>query len=149
MDLGYKQGDDARWQLAGWKTVVYRGNTDKLALQIDADIKACELNAKIEESDLALEFPPGTWVNDNIRKVSYILRSDGTERIVTKAETRNPGVSYKDLATTETGLAGTSAPLSWRRWILVFAALGLIVALAINVTNRVRAWKQSRSEGSA
>lgn len=149
MDLGYKQGDDAGWQLAGWKTVVYRGNSGKLALQIDADVMTCELNAKIEESDLALEFPPGTWVNDNIRKVNYILRSDGTERVVTKAEMRKPDVTYKDIVTTETGLAGTSAPRTWRQWMLIVAALGLAVALVINVTSRVRAWKQSRSEGRA
>ena len=94
------------------------GTTGRLFGQAVAKVTAYSVNTNIPKSELHFEFPVGTYVSDlrmeDIYSRSYIVRQGGKKRIITKEELRRgAGADYKELLSTESGMArGNSADQS-------------------------------------
>lgn len=70
-----------------WKSMNLAG---RLTEKVTANVSLCLINPSLSDKELALEFPPGVWVHDQKSKESYILRKDGTKRMI------KPGEGSKD-----------------------------------------------------
>ena len=134
----WKQHDNLGWILAGWDVALYNRDGSPQAT-FDATIERFDVNPEIPHSEFDLTFPALTYVDDlSDVPVNYILRPDGTRRMVTAAENT---LTYEELLKSkpEDALRSTSRPRS-----LVLVALNLFVfAIAVFLTiwriaNRVK-----------
>ena len=66
----------------------------------------CDLDPFISEDLFELQAPPNTKVNNEFTCENYILRADGSKRLITIAE-RDAGVTYQTLVDTESGMAAS------------------------------------------
>ncbi len=141
IDLSYAQDEEARWRPIGWRSLMLTAGG---AIQADFEATVTEyaIGFKPNPDMFELDFPSGTWVNDQVRGVEYLVRPDGSQRLITQGELRM-GATYSELLHSETGLAKTTPPPAWREWILWAASIALVVSLATVVVNRFRSARRA------
>lgn len=102
MDVLYAQHAAYGWVPSGWDFDSFRGGD--LMSHVEAKITEATLNPTIEPSEFTIDLPANTLVTDlrSGKKERYILRADGTKRIVLPTESR---ASYGQLVASETGKA--------------------------------------------
>ncbi|MCA9011242.1 MAG: hypothetical protein KDB01_15935 [Planctomycetaceae bacterium] len=94
----------------GWSTNFGSGAEDSSDMPLRAvhcykvTVTNCDLAPFISEDLFELQAPPNTKVNNEFTCENYILRADGSKRLITIAE-RNAGVTYQTLVDTESGMA--------------------------------------------
>lgn len=135
-ELDYTANTGTGWSLSKWHTV-WLNNDGGLSTDRHGNVTTCVVGESADPSQFELEFPRGTWVNDTIRNLEYILTSDGSERIVTQGEILK-GIPYRELLQTASGLGSTTSPHAWRRWVLWSASLTLVAVMAMVVLKRLR-----------
>jgi hypothetical protein len=127
ISLEYRRVDSAeKWQPTAWTTTIF-GPNGAFFESLSARIGRCEINGKIVPEEFALDFPPGTWVRDHRQEIEYVVRADGSHRLVLPEEqdVRN----YDRILTTEPGGAapGAKREAGWQFGILLFATVAIAV----------------------
>jgi hypothetical protein len=126
--VSYRMDPVAGWLPQEWFGAFY--GTDGRATESEQGwLIRCHINEPIEDQEMSLEFPPGTWVYDHRRSKEYLVREGGGERDITPEEAaRRP--TYAELLATESGQAGlphSGARLVW----LIACAAGAAVLWAV------------------
>ncbi len=115
-DISYQKDSSFGWVPSEWKWIARGGNSGRLFGQAVAKVTTYTINTDIPKAAFQFEFPVGTYVSDlrteDIER--YIVRQGGKKRIITKEEIRRgAGADYKELLSTESGMArGKSADQS-------------------------------------
>lgn len=68
--------DGAAWLPASWQTR-FRARGETFSTQTVVHAESIELNAPIEDSEFAIEFPPGTAVADQVSGITYRVAETG------------------------------------------------------------------------
>jgi hypothetical protein len=66
-----------------------------LAESISMTVMKYKIGSPISDDTFSFDVPQGTWVNDYVRGERYILREDGTRRMIAPGEYN--GHNYKQL----------------------------------------------------
>ncbi len=129
------------WHPSGWKRTWFTENGG-YAMAADATVRSHDFAPAVRDSDFTIDFPSGTWVRDTSqpgKPIEYIVREDGSKRIILKDELRR-GARYQDLIETETGKAKPRShpptPPSVRRWAVLFSSVAVIVSAFFFVVRR-------------
>lgn len=131
LDITYVEHPPDGFVPSGWKYVDTGGSGNIVFRQTEAKVSECEINCDIAKSEFQFDFPPGTRVTDHRSRQSYVIREDGTERMITKGE-KTRGATYREYLETETGQAGLKpSGFPWWTSAAVAGALVLVVALCI------------------
>jgi hypothetical protein len=93
IDIKYITDSQHGWVPKSWKQVEL-GADGIIQDSVTVDISAYKISDEISDETFEVSYPPGTWVRDYIRDESYILREDGSRRMVLKSE---DGKDYEDL----------------------------------------------------
>jgi hypothetical protein len=97
--IQYSEDKEAGWIPVAWKTEISsRTDTEMLFVQ-SARVTEWQVNRPIPESTFQLAFPPGTFVFVQPMKEEYILRADGTRRLILPGEFN--GKNYEELRDSE------------------------------------------------
>jgi len=132
IDLSYQQAPDGTCVLSAWHSMFVSGGN--LISDCKGTIKSVELNVPIVPEKFKLAFPPDTWVTDHLRNKSYLVRPDGSERILTKDELSN-GATFEQLKNTDSG-AALRRPYGWRPVVIMTLPAALIVAVIVRRLRR-------------
>jgi hypothetical protein len=140
VDMEYSRDALRGWAPSDWTFSVYAQpeagqRIGKLKEQGSARVTKYELNTEVAPSEFRFEFPLGTYVVDNRKDECYILRENGTKRLVTQREV-NAGYSYEELVATETGRAGGVVESRPRRWPLPVLSAALVLCVVVFVLRR-------------
>jgi hypothetical protein len=137
VDLTYEDDATLGPVPKGWRTLWFTGKGN-LQWERTATVVARAVPFRPGEGEFELDFPAGAWVHDRIRGVSYLVTSDGQERVVNDSELAR-GASYRDLLDSEEGLGGLPRPPRWREWVLTAAAALLVLSLTAAAVRKFRA----------
>lgn len=123
IDIKYIADVQHGWVPTSWNNVSLKGNGDTQG-SVRASVAEYSIGKPISKETFDVHYPPGTWVRDYVKDESYILREDGTRRMVLKSEN---GKDYTDLIQTN------SPNLTRRRfpWIVGIGTLLLAVVVAV------------------
>ncbi|MEX2120778.1 MAG: sigma-70 family RNA polymerase sigma factor [Pirellulales bacterium] len=99
----------SRWQFTHFGRMADGSAPATVQSRRSAKVSRFELNPRINDEAFAFDFPPGTRVNDRRdadRKgwVTYLVRLDGSRRVITQDE-MNSRATHEQLMATETGEA--------------------------------------------
>jgi hypothetical protein len=111
IDIDYQQDPTHGWLTKGWRFVTF-AKDGVIRTTHSATILSYEINLSLDDDDFSLEFPPGSHVADTVEGIGYVVRPDGSRRIVS----RSPSKQSPD------GYANT-------KWI--FLGIGAAVIIAI------------------
>ncbi|MGD9856808.1 MAG: hypothetical protein AB7U20_17815 [Planctomycetaceae bacterium] len=108
-------------------------NRELVSKVTKCDVVDYELNVPIASDSFDLEFPANTWVQEEGVEDPYIVREDGSHRVVTQAELRR-GAKYEDVLATPSGQAIVlplrSNPYMWIAWLVqALLAAGILCYL--------------------
>ncbi|REK12452.1 MAG: hypothetical protein DWQ37_12005 [Planctomycetota bacterium] len=85
----YKEDAHVGWIPSSWQSTF--GLASYLPAQSNqVEVTNYALNEDVPQDDFALEFPAATWVNDGIKGESYVIRNNGSHRVI------KPGESSRD-----------------------------------------------------
>jgi thiol-disulfide isomerase/thioredoxin len=104
IDATFARDDKAGWLPASWHIDSWLGNVHALrhALSASANVTKLEVNPTIDVAEFRPKFPVGTMVNDGPKGEAYLVKPDGSSRIVLFEE-NSAGIKYDRLLATETG----------------------------------------------
>jgi len=102
-DVTYAQDKSHKPVPKSWKVV--RWSDGKLMQSNIVKVLHFSLNVGRDPSEFRLEFPVGTMVLDMKRRIDFLVRKNGAERIITRAE-KNRSATYTELLATKSGNAG-------------------------------------------
>lgn len=91
---------EGQWVPTRW-TARHPGTIDESA------VTELSVNGRVDPQELHVDFPYGTWVRQVGEANSYIVKANGTRRVVSRRE--SPGATYDDLLRTESGDSGGDA----------------------------------------
>jgi hypothetical protein len=138
IDITYAADVQHGWIPKFWKQVVAPSGTiwntttlEVVEYKIGAD--------SVSDETFTVQYPPGTWVRDYIHDKSWIVREDGSRRMVLKSE---DGKDYKDL------IESPTPNLTRRRFPWLAAVGGLVLVLLVAVCC-YRARKRRKSSAVA
>lgn len=135
--------DSMAWVPRKWRVTALKqdGSVETI---LESTVTTMRLNQPLGSETFELGFPAGTWVNDADEDLTYIIRPDGTRRIVTREDLLS-GARYQELYTSETGTdsRGRRAPGPWS-----FVVFGGVVVLAVGVSLARRYWRTRRNHES-
>lgn len=104
------------------------------------------INAPVAMDAFNVDLPPNTLVTDLVAHEDYILRADGTKRLITQDEAVR-GTTYEDWVATKTGAAGLKRgePKDgfWVAWGWGIGLAFLLIALVIAAWKRLLRQNQS------
>jgi hypothetical protein len=131
--INYALGDCGLWLPQQWTLDTYALNdTDAVSESIAAEVVSIEINVPLTQDDFALEFPARARVYDQLSREEYIIRPDGSKKILPEG---TGALSYDDLLKDE--LQTTPATKSRWPWIIgINAALGLFLCVAAYLSFR-------------
>lgn len=121
IDIKYTADVEHGWVPTSWTNVsLENGNTTE---SVSATVKEYRIGQPISKDTFEVKYPPGTWVRDYITDESYILREDGTRRMVPHSE---DGKDYQYLL-------HTNPPSEHRRlhWLYPISILLLVIFIAV------------------
>jgi hypothetical protein len=104
----YTKTPDHGWVPTAWQRTKI-GRYGQLLESETMNMHDYKVNQALERDTFDLQFPPGTWVNDADHR-SYILRPDGTKRVIIPGEFN--GHNYKQLLEED-------LPSQARMWMLL------------------------------
>jgi hypothetical protein len=107
-----------------WEMAKFRGD-GRLISQMHGIATRCDVSAEVRPSEFELEFPPGTWVFDNVAQRQYVVQKTGVKRDVPQGFGSAKYDWLMDSANNERQAFGGR-----RTWLLV---AGNLVALLIIV----------------
>ena len=98
IDIKYAADSQHGWVPVSWtnESVKERGKT---ADSVKMTAVKCKIGEPIPKATFEPQYPPESWVRDYEKDESYILRKDGTRRMVLKSEN---GKKYEELLGTDT-----------------------------------------------
>jgi hypothetical protein len=88
MDISYQHDPVCGWRPTDWKTADY-GPSGSLLCFTSAAITDYEWNGELASKLFELDFPLGTAVTDETNMSHYIIKMDGTKRLIQGAEHAN------------------------------------------------------------
>lgn len=113
MDIDYVPDAASAWIPSGWK-YTWAKEDGTLARSGSARVTSSVVNPLINPAEFQFEYPPGTIVTDMRSKEDFLVKEDGSRRVITQEE---QDVPYERLLNTESGLAHGRPANS--RWALV------------------------------
>lgn len=137
-DISYDSNEVCGWVPSGWTGVGYNTTRGKLTDRIVSTVTLCQVNPPVDSSEFDYEFPPDTLVNDTRDDSFYVVRQDGTRRMVTEAELRG-SVPYDALVETESGQGIANEDMDEHlHGGLAWSGVGCVVLMAILLVVRHR-----------
>lgn len=123
IEIRYWEDKAVGWVPHQWRTISYNASSGKLLCIHEATLEEAVFNGPVEHTAFDITFPPGTVVTDEKTGSSYLIRSDGSRRVIQEDET---GMTYEQL---RTKVVEESSGFPWRGLLLGLgiAALGLWV----------------------
>ncbi len=127
INVEYQEDGSHGWVPSRWEIIKKVDPLDeaKVCETDSASVTAYAINGPESQEDFSLEFPPGTWVTEEVgpppstKTIDYITRKGGGKRLITNDDF---GATYDQLVNSESGMAlRTGSTGSWK-WIL----LGLV-----------------------
>jgi uncharacterized protein (TIGR03067 family) len=88
------------WVPSGWKTMWHNSETGAIYNVEEAKVIKDSFNIAITSELFDLPFPPGTFVQDNLRREVWVALPGGRKRVLTEAE-RKANLSYDELLESE------------------------------------------------
>jgi hypothetical protein len=125
-DIRFAEDPQAGWVPSNWD-LVSQFPDGKLETSLQAEVLEHEINPGFPADRFDIVFPRGTSINDVEANRMYIIKQDGSERVLEKEEW---GLTYQEVLASEPGeLVGTQSFLArwWRRLLLAGAAVVVAV----------------------
>lgn len=154
-DIEYEGDDASGWNPSKWSVMcIPTDERDPIQEFATFEMTDLKLNFPIEAATFHAEFPSGSWVIDMDKQVSYIVREDGTQRMILDLEYR-AGAEYADLASSEPGggyesfLARQLSPAPCRHvelYISTFLIFAILVAGTLVYRRRSRRMREAGSQ---
>lgn len=123
IDYDYKEDGRWGWLLSGWE-LSSMGRGGRITETSKVQVTETKLNQQLEDQRVGeLIFPPGSLIMDNVDRTQYIVRDDGSNRMLSVKEL---GIPYDALV----ALARNEQRSQWLTYLLISAAvvcLGLFV----------------------
>jgi hypothetical protein len=136
MDISYRQDESGEWVPIAW-TDVGLSREGRIEESSKNEVSDYALNVTVEPETFALDFPVGTWVEDNVANTRYIVRENGSTRPITEEEMLRPGITYQDVVESESGMAGLPARPWWSR-LTVPLVLAVVAGAIVLIYRRKR-----------
>lgn len=95
IDVTYAQDGKSRWVPTGWQCIS-SGMKGRVVSVVTGTVRAMELDTMPDPKLFDLAWPRGTMVNDQVQGGTYIIRLDGTQRVVTQ-EDRVKQRTYREM----------------------------------------------------
>jgi hypothetical protein len=92
-DLFYKKSESGDSVVSGWKISKF-GEDGAVISTVESVVTNAEFNLSLDRSEFTIDFPAGTYVNNLEGPQDYIVRSDGSKRLVAGSENDK---SYEEL----------------------------------------------------
>lgn len=122
-DIRYREHPEAGWVPTGWDIVNFNVE-GSVQHSFQASVTAVEVNPTIDPEEFDIVFPPGSVVTDERAKVDYLVRPDGSRRIIGRTEGR---ATYEQLMADIDG--GETLREGGEGWLRAKLVLGGVVAL--------------------
>lgn len=106
-DITYSRDAQHGWVPSEWNGTKTLGD-DQLSESWSNRVTSYELNCRVDPADFDYIFSPGTWVTDRRNRSHYIVRADGSKRIIKQDETlsgRTQLETYRKLLQSSSGEA--------------------------------------------
>lgn len=154
IEISYAQHEGYGWYPSHYRCTTTKPENTGVDFEFDCDVNSIEFDAKIDDADFSLSFPPGTVVRDtetNSRNpITYFVKRDGSPRMITREEWV-AGLRYDELEEADAGTLVVPVPVQQpvRQFIstLRFAAViscALLTALLMTIwwltKPRLRTW---------
>jgi len=133
-EVSYKSDVTAGSVPARWKGTIIDLESGNVRQSGECIVTSYQLNPSIDPGEFNYQYPPGTRVVDRRQSANdeYLVRSDGTKRIITSEESE---AAYQDLLRTETGKAAPEPndriQTQPSNWFLPVGLLALLVVLIL------------------
>jgi hypothetical protein len=127
MDLDYRHDATHGWVVTGWD-VTMMARQGKVSESSKTTVTSLEVNGTLPSRDFENAFPAGAVVHDNLSHEAWIVRSDGSKRMIARHERR---LTYEQLVESDRGggLVGTQARrLTWPAIGLAICGFGCLIA---------------------
>lgn len=98
-----------------------------------ARVVSADTNASLRPADTSIRFPAGAWVRDDQAKTQWIVRADGSQRLISREELLR-GATHADLLAS---LPGQARAGLHERWGLELAGGTAILAVVLILTWRL------------
>jgi hypothetical protein len=125
INVRYSEDPAAGWAPSGWDFVCTL-NDGKLQAAGRVEAVEREINLAISPDTFDIVFPRGTSVVDLAAGRDYIIKPDGTERVIRKEES---GLTYDEVLASDSGASSKVEAPFLARWWPQFLAAGIVVAL--------------------
>lgn len=135
-DVQFALDSSGEWVPKTWR-VIFNFPTGGMMRTINAEVTSFELGASIPSGEFDLEFPLGTRVSDEKRKVEYIVKPDGSgQRLIPRSDF---GATYEDMLKSAPGNArNADAGQGAKPWPIVTGIVVAIVSLTFLYWRRRR-----------
>jgi hypothetical protein len=137
MDFTYNRDQNGEWVPQAWKAAVVNDETQKLLMGTQSVVTEYGIKEAVSPGDFTVSFPAGTYVQDYESGVDYIVRANGTKRIITSEENER-GATYEELMAGEPGFSWSQI-LGW-----IFAGVAALAAVIV-----ISLWLRRRAQGKA
>lgn len=139
IEISYRLDETGLSVPSEWK-IVWNPSSGWTSSSTSANVTRWAGRDSVNPADFELVFPYGTMVHDRNTGAEYLVVDGGKQRIVTRDEWRR-GATYRQMLSTESGLAKTTRPTNWRMWITSAAAAVLAVSLIFLFVDRLRTFR--------
>jgi hypothetical protein len=92
-DLFYKKSESGDSVVSGWKISKF-GEDGAVISTVESVVTNAEFNLSLDRSEFTIDFPAGTYVDNLAGPQNYIVRSDGSKRLIAGSENDK---SYEEL----------------------------------------------------
>jgi hypothetical protein len=111
IDSHYERTKEGCWIPTTWTAKAFSGNrSPDIVVRVVAT--HYEINPTFPEGEFQIAFPPGTVVDDARRNDAFLVKADGSKRMITGNEVF---ATYEEIVKTETGKAVTQLKRATRR----------------------------------
>ncbi len=133
------------WIPLKWSVIEMRGDGSFSTSRV-ATVASYRINDPIDPNEFVLEFPPGTWVNDQKTGSVYIIRPNGSHRRVLDEEIAL-NIPYERLLNSETGEASLRIRKETStRWLLLgIINVAILACLLVLIFLRSKRNRQHRN----
>lgn len=141
LDLKYSSDSDSGWVPASWELAL-QSPSGLLQQHSQSSVTISKINPSIPPGEFQLDFPVGAWITDQRTKrdngdyVSFLVRSDGTERVVRENEVTVP---HDQLMKTE------SRGILTARWFIIINFIVLMTVVGYFLWKIVKKTRRAAS----
>ena len=131
IEFSYTEAPPSGGAIGGWTTTLFSGR--EITERCRVVVQRHEVGIVVDDDIFRLKFPPGTQVDDRRKGRQFMVRADGSERVILPRESRLRPTREELMRTAPGGIPTRRASASFLKKFLINIAVSCLAILVVFV----------------